>query len=171
VKAGGASDARTAGAPKEDTPGTSGAQGPATAVPANGFDAATKTVTLTDGRSVTFVDKDNLKVQLPGPAGTKTYDLHFHKASAGGFMKGLAGREQGRVGGSLGGQRTISLEAQQAGGINLPGGQVYDTAGGTVYASGGFQQAKVVTAAVREAVDVVKTAQPDLAKLNVVNSF
>jgi hypothetical protein len=29
----------------------------------------------------------------------------------------------------------------------------------------------VVTAAVREAVDVVKTAQPDLVKLNAVNSL
>jgi hypothetical protein len=99
----------------------------------------------------------------------KAYELHFHKAGAGGFMKEWAHREQGRVGGSLGGGGvTISLEAQNG----MPGGEVYDTAKGTVYGNSGFVQAKGVTAAVREAVDVVKgSGQPDLAKLNVVKSL
>lgn len=133
-----------------------------------GFDAASRTVTLSGDRSVTFVDSDNLKVEMPGPSGSKTYDLHFHKAGAGGFMKGWAGREQGRVGGSLGGGGvTISMEGQNG----MPGGEVYDTAKGTVYGNSGFAQAKSVTAAVREASDVVKTAQPDLARLNVVKSL
>lgn len=148
-----------------ETAQTSAAPAPAAAA---GFDAASKTVTLSDGTIVTFVDNDDLKVQMTGASGTKTYDLHFHKAGAGGFMKEWAGREQGRVGGSLGGGGvTISLEAQNG----LPGGEVYDTAKGTVYGNSGFVQAKAVTAAVREASDVVKTAQPDLARLNVVKSL
>ena len=134
-----------------------------------GFDAASKTVTLSDGSAVIFVDSDNLRVQMPGPAGTKIYALRFHKAGAGGFMKEWAHREQGSVGGSLGGGGvTISLEAQNG----MPGGEVYDTAKGTVYGNSGFVQAKGVTAAVREAVEVVKgSGQPDLAKLNVVKSL
>jgi len=136
---------------------------------APGFDAASETVTLSDGRKVTFVDKDTLKVRMPGPAGPKTYALHFHKASAGGFMKGWAGRGQSRVGGSLGGGGvTISLESQ--GGI--PGGEIYDTAKGTVYGNSGFVQAKAVTAAVREATNIAKAGgQADMAKLNVVKSL
>jgi hypothetical protein len=169
INAGGASAAvQTANASKEDAPTTSAAQVSAATAPVTGFDAASKTVTLSDGRAVTFVDSDNLKVQVAGASGTKTYDLHFHKAGAGGFMKGWAGREQGRVGGSLGGGGvTISLEAQNG----TPGGEVYDTAKGTVYGNSGFVQAKAVAAAVREASDVVKTAQPDLVKLNVVKSL
>jgi hypothetical protein len=133
-----------------------------------GFDAASKTVTLSGERSVTFVDNENLKVQMPGPAGTKTYELHFHGASAGSFIKSWAGREQSRIGGSLGGGGvTISLEGQKG----MPGGEVYETAKGTVYGNSGFTQAKSITAAVREAADVVKTAQPDLAKLKVVKSL
>jgi hypothetical protein len=137
--------------------------------PKPGFDVASKTVTLADGTTVTFMDNENLKVQIPGGSGSKTYELHFHKASAGGFMKGWANREQSRVGGSLGGGGvTISLEGQNG----MPGGEVYDTAKGTVYASSGFAQAKAVTAAVREASDFVKNnGQPDLAKLNVVKSL
>lgn len=84
-------------------------------------------------------------------------------------MQGWAGREQGRVGGSLGGGGvTISLAAQDG----MPGGEVYDTAKGTVYGNSGFVQAKAVTAAVREATNIVKNgAQSDLAKLNVVKSL
>jgi len=158
--------AKTASAAKEDT---SADEGSPAAIPATSFDPASKTVNLPDGRAVTFVDNDNLKVQMPGAAGTKTYDLHFHKASAGGFIKGWAGREQSRVGGSLGGGGvTMSLESQDG----MPGGEVYDTAKGTVYGNSGFVEAKAVTATVREAVDVVKNGeQPDLAKLNVVKSL
>lgn len=169
MNAGGASvSAQTRVAGKKDAPSASAAQGSA-AAPATGFDAASKTVTLPDGRSVTFVDSENLKVQMPGATGAKNYNLHFHKAGAGGFMKGWAGREQGRVGGSLaGGGVTISMEGQNG----MPGGEVYDTAKGTVYGSSGFTQAKTVTATVREAVDVIKSStQPDLAKLNVVKSL
>ncbi len=154
--------AQTDGPKKDDPPLTQ-------TTAAAGFDAASKTVTLSDGRSVTFVDDDILKVQMPGPAGTKAYELHFHKAGAGSFMKEWAHREQGRVGGSLGGGGvTISLQSQNG----MPGGEVYDTAKGTVYGNSGLAQAKAVTAAVREAVDIVKNSmQPDLSKLNVVKSL
>jgi len=162
---------QTATPGKEDAASAPAAQAPAApaAAPAPAFDAATKTVTLPDERAVTFVDGDNLKVRMPGPAGARNYSLHFHKAGAGGLMKGWAGREQGRVGGSLGGSGvTISLESQNG----MPGGEVYDTAKGTVYGSSGFAQAKSIVAAVREATDTVKSsAQPDLAKLNVVKSL
>jgi len=162
MNAGASAATQAPSAGKDDAPS-------ANAAPAPGFDATSKTVTLPDGRAVTFLDKDNLKVQMPGPAGAKIYDLHFHGAGAGGFMKGWAGREQGRVGGSLGGGGvTISMEAQSG----MPGGEVYDTAKGTVYGNSGFVQAKAVTAAVREATDAVKNSgQPDLAKLNVVKSL
>src|SRR6185437_1430089 len=158
--------AQTASAGKDNAPSASTVQSPAAAAPAIGFDAASKTVTLADGRTVTFMDNDTLRVQMPGPAGMKAYNLRFHKAGAGGFMKEWAHREQGRVGGSLGGGGvTISLEAQNG----MPGGEVYDTAKGIGYGSSGFAQAKSVTAVVREAVDVIKSSsQPDLAKLNVV---
>jgi hypothetical protein len=167
MNAGGASAAvQSASTGKEDA--LSAVQSPAAAAAGTGFDAASKTVTLADGRAVTFVDGDNLRVQLPGPAGVKTYALRFHKAGAGGFMKGWAGREQGRVGGSLGGGGvTITLQSRNG----MPGGEVYDTAKGAVYGNSGLAQAKAVTAAVREAADVVNSAQPDLAKLNVVKSL
>jgi hypothetical protein len=164
----GAAAATAQAATKPDTPATPPSQpSPATA-PATGFDAATKTVTLSDGRSVTFVDNDNLKVQFPGAA-PRTYDLHFHKASAGGFMQGVAGSQQGRVGGSLGGGGvTISIQIQ----AGTPSRQIFDTAKGVVYDNSGFEQAKTVTAAVREAAGIVKNSQqPDLAKYNVVKSL
>jgi len=159
----GASAAAQMDGPKNDDP-------PAVqTTAAAGFEAASKTVTLSDGRSVTFVDNDTLKVQMPGPAGTKAYELHFHKAGAGSFMKEWAHREQGRVGGSLGGGGvTISLQTQNG----MPGGEVYDTAKGAVYGNSGLAQAKAVTAAVREAAEIVKnSAQPDLSRLNVVKSL
>jgi hypothetical protein len=176
---GGASAAQPASATKEATPATSvSAAAPTSAVPAPtstgtaptaGFDAASKTVTLSEGRAVTFTDTDNLKVQMPGPAGTKSYALHFHKASTGGVMKEWAHREQGRVGGSLGGGGvTISLESQNG----MPGGEVYDTAGGAAFGNSGLAQAKVVIAAVREATDLAKSkGATDLANLNVVKSL
>jgi hypothetical protein len=171
---GGASAAQPANASKEATPATSAAptttaSATTATAPAASFDAASKTVTLSEGRAVTFTDNDNLKVQMPGPAGTKTYDLHFHKASAGGAMKEWAHREQGRVGGSLGGGGvTISLESQNG----MPGGEVYDTAGGAAFGNSGLAQAKVVIAAVREATDIAKSkGATDLANLNVVKSL
>ena len=152
-------------APPADAATSAGSNAAATP----GFNATNKTVTLSDGRAVTFVDNDNLKVQMPGPAAAKTYALHFHKASAGGFMRGWAARAQSKVGGSLGGGGvTISLESQGG----MPGGKVYDTAEGTVYGNSGFVQAKAVTAAVREATEVVKNGgHADLATLNVVKSL
>ena len=83
------------------------------------------------------MDDENLKVQISDMSGARTYDLHFHKGSASGFMQGLAGNERGRVGGSLGGSGvTFNLEIQSG-----TGREVYDTAKGTVYASSGFVQA------------------------------
>jgi hypothetical protein len=166
---GGASPAPPASTSKQESPSPSATPSPVAPSTAPGFDAASKTVTLSEGRTVTFTDNDNLKLQMPGPAGPKNYALHFHKASAGGFAKGWAGREQGRVGGSLGGGGvTISLESQGG----LPGGEVYDTAKGAAFGNSGLEQAKTVIAAVREAVEVAKNnSQPDLAKLNVVKSL
>ena len=84
-------------------------------------------------------------------------------------MKEWAHREQGRVGGSLGGGGvTISLESQNG----MPGGEVYDTAGGAAFGNSGLAQAKVVIAAVREATDIAKSkGATDLANLNVVKSL
>jgi hypothetical protein len=159
---------------KGDTGESAKTAEPAPATPApgstlsTGFDAASKTVTLPDGRAVTFLDNDNLKVQMPGPAGTKTYDLHYHGKSAGGVFKTWADTEQGKVGGSMGGSGvTMALESQNG----MPSGAVYDTARGVAFGNSGMVQAKAITAAVREAADVVKAVQPNLAKLNVVKSL
>ena len=49
---------------------------------------------------------------------------------------------------------------------------MFDTARGAVYANSGLAQAKVVTAAVREATDFIKNGpQADLAKQTVVKSL
>ena len=144
------------------------APAPSASAPALGFDAASKTVTLSGDRSVTFTDNDDLTVQLPGPAGTKTYTLRYHGKGAGGAAKSWADSEQGRVGGSLSGSGVVII---LEGANGMPGGQIYDTARGQAFRNSGMEQAKSVTAAVREASDVVKATQPDLAKSNVVKSL
>src|SRR5579862_60363 len=70
--------AETAGASKDGTASTSAAQQAVAATPTTGFDAATKTVTFPDGRSVTFIDDRHLDVKLPGVTGTQTYKLEYH---------------------------------------------------------------------------------------------
>lgn len=157
------------GAAKVDSPGGSAAGGATTATPANGYDAASKTVTLSGGRSVKFMDDENAEVKLPGPAGSpKTYQLHYHSSSTGGFLKNLAGAHQGRQGESFGGSGVmISLAADNG----MPGGQVFDTATGTVFANSGMVQAQNVISAVHEAKDVVQPIDAHLAESKVVKSL
>ena len=63
---------------------------------------------------------------------------------------------------------TMNLAPQNG----MPGGTVYDTARGVAYGNSGLAQAKSITAAVREAVDVVKNgSDPSLTKLTVVKSL
>jgi hypothetical protein len=63
---GGASAGQTNIARKEEAPNPNAIQAPPPAAPATAFDAKTKTVTLANGRSVTFVDNENLKIQMLG---------------------------------------------------------------------------------------------------------
>jgi len=137
--------------------------------PSPAFDPPSKTVTWSDGRSVRFVDDENLKVEMGGPAGTKIYDLHYHGSSPYGAVKGWASREQGRVGGSVGGSGvTMSLEGQNG----MPGGDVYDTANGIHFGNSGLAQAKSITTEVRDAISIVKgSAQPTLAESKIIKSL
>ncbi|HLH35951.1 MAG TPA: hypothetical protein VKX41_14865 [Alloacidobacterium sp.] len=139
------------------------------AASATRYDAASRTVTLSGGRSVKFIDDENAEVKLPGPAGSpKTYELHYHGSSTGGFFKNLAGAHQGRQGESFGGSGVmISLAAENG----MPGGQVFDTASGTVFANSGMVQAQNVISAVREARDVVQPVDAHLAQSKVVKSL
>ncbi len=160
-------DTGAAAQPAGTTEATAPAAASTPAPPA--FDAASKTVTLSDGRAVTFVDNDNLKVQMPGPAGQKIYELHYHGKSGGGIARTWADTESGKVGGSMSGSGVTMNLAPQNG---MPGGTVYDTARGVAYGNSGLAQAKSITAAVREAVDVVKNgSDPSLTKLTVVKSL
>lgn len=144
---------------------TFGQSSPAT--PAPGVDAASKTVTLADARVVTFVDDKHAEVKLPGPAGTQTYELEYHKGGTGGLFKTWADSQQGRIGGSMRGSGvTISLASANG----MPGGQLYDTARGTNVTSG-IDRIKPIIAAVREAVDTVKTTEPKLAQSTVIKSL
>lgn len=162
-----ASDPATTAATSAGTPAPAAATAtPIAAAPA--FDAASKTVTLSGGRSVTFLDDNKLTVQMPGPAGTKTYDLEYHGKSMGGFFKTMSDTNKGRVGGSVTGSGVaISLEAMNG----IPGGPVYDTARGIAFGNSGEAQAKLCTAAVREASTAVKPTQPKLANSTVVQSL
>lgn len=159
-------------APTQPASAPSTSANPTSAEPATsatGYDSASKTVTLSGGRSVKFVDDENAEVKLPGPAGApKTYELHYHGSSTGGFFKNLAGAHQGRQGESFGGSGVmISLAAENG----MPGGQVFDTATGTVFANSGMAQAQNVISAVREAKDVVQPVDAHLAQSKVVKSL
>lgn len=146
------------------SPASSNVRSAAARVTDIGWNETSHIATLSGGRFVKLIDAENAEVTLPGPAGNKTYQLHFHAAGFGSFMKEWAHREQGRVGGSLGGGGvTITL----AGDGGMPGGQVYDTAGGTVYGSSGFQQAKAVISTVDDAMQFA----PSLGEAKVVKSL
>lgn len=173
---GGAAAAAAAapGAAKEESPTTAGTPAPAPTAAAT-FDAASKTASLSGGRSVTFVDGDNLKVEIPGAAGAQTYDLHYHKTSGGQFAQVLARGEMGHTGmgsgmkGPFSGGVTITLE----GANGMPGGKLYDTLEGGNMASGPAVSTRIkpILDAVREAVDLAKPTQPKLADEKVVKTL
>lgn len=153
---------------------TADLQPPSPPSPAAGYDAASNTVTLSGGRSVKFIDKDNAEVVLPGPAGNQTYDLHYHKASAGGFGKGLAryGRGGYGAGSGIAGPLSGGVEITLASINGMPGGKLYDTSDG---ASRGMRDAstriKPIVDAVREASDIAKTTHPDIPTEDVVKTL
>jgi len=163
---GGTAAVQTASTVKEENP--SATQAPAPPAAASGFDAADKTVTLSDGRAVTFIDNENLKVQMLGAAGAQTYDLHYHTG------KGAAGVmhtwERGVTGNSgmsfTGSGVTITLESANG----MPGGQLFDTSQGGNLGNRGALDARVgaIIKAVREASGL---APSDLGKSKVVKSL
>jgi hypothetical protein len=171
---GAAEPAQAANPAKEESPNPGITQPPAPA-PTTGFDAASKTVTLSGGRAVTFVDNDNLKVQIPGTAGTKTYDLHYHGTSGGQLAQVWARSEQGRTGmgsgmkGPLAGGVTITAEPADG----MPGGKLYDTLEGGNLASAASLRPRLqpIVDAVKEAAELVKPIQPKLADTKVVKTL
>lgn len=163
----------TATAAKEESTNGSSAQRPS---PATGFDAASKTVTLSGGRSVTFTDSENAVVRIPNAGGVQAYDLHYHKASAGSFAQVLARHEVGRTGmgsgmaGPLAGGVTITAESA---GDGLPSGKIYDTLEGGNLASRESLRPRVqpIMDALKEASEVVKPIEPKLAEAKVVKTL
>jgi hypothetical protein len=138
------------------------------AAPAPGFDAASKTVTFADGRSVTFVDDTHMEVKLLGITGAQTYKLEYHGSGGLRVARNLANTKRGYVGQSISGTG-VAITLESANG--MPGGQLYDTADGANIPATVMPRVKPIVAAVREATDAVKTSQPDLAKLKVVKSL
>jgi hypothetical protein len=137
-------------------------------IQAPGFDAATKTATLPDGRAVTFIDDENLKVQIRAAAGAQTFDLHYHggKGAAGvlhTWERGVTGKSGMSFTGS---GVTITLESANG----MPGGQLFDTSQGGNLGNRGALDARVgaIVKAVREASDA---APPALGKSKVVKSL
>lgn len=136
--------------------------------PSPGFDASSKTLTMADGRSVSFVDDKHLTVKLPGVAGTQTYTLQYHGTGLRRLGKTMVTTNRGYVGQSIGGTGvTITLESANG----LPGGQLYDTADGANIPAPITTRIKPIIDAVREASDSVKGDHPDLPKLQVVKSL
>jgi len=166
MSGGASAAAQTASTGKEESPSTP--QAPDPAVPASGFDAASKTMTLPDGRAVTFIDDENLKVQMRGAAGAQIFDLHYHggKGAAGvlhTWERGVTGKSGMSFTGS---GVTITLESANG----MPGGQLFDTSQGGNLGNRGALDARVgaIVKAVREASD---TAPPSLGKSKVVKSL
>lgn len=163
----------TATAAKEESTNGSSTQRPS---PATGFDAASKTVTLSGGRSVTFTDNENAVVRIPDAGGVQAYDLHYHKASAGSFAQVLARHEVGRTGmgsgmaGPLAGGVTITAESA---GDGLPSGKIYDTLEGGNLASRESLRPRVqpIMDALKEASETVKPIEPKLAEAKVVKTL
>jgi hypothetical protein len=171
---GGASVAQTPIAGKEVAPNANSSQGPPIAA-ATGFDAKSMTVNLTNGRSVTFVDNENLKVQIPGTAGTQTYDVHYHGTSAAEFAGVWARSTMGNTGmgsglkGPLAGGVAITAEPKDG----MPGGKLYDTLEGGNLASGASLRPRLqpIIDAVKEAAELVKPVEPKLAETKVVKTL
>lgn len=133
-----------------------------------GFDASNKTLTMADGRTVSFVDDKNLTVKVPGIAGMQTYTLEYHGTGVRRLGKTMATTNRGYVGQSVFGTGvTITLESANG----LPGGQLYDTADGANIPAPITSRIKPIIDAVREASDAVKADHPDLAKSQVVKSL
>lgn len=143
-------------------------EAPPSAAPSSGFDAATNTVTLPDGRAVTFIDDKHAKVKMQGAAGTQVYELEYHKGGAGGVLKTWADTEQHKIGGSAGGSGvTISVAAANG----MPGGQIYDTARG-VNMGAQVERIKPVIATVHEAANVASAnGAAKLAQSTVIKSL
>jgi hypothetical protein len=112
-----------------------------------GFDPASKTVNLSSGGSVTYIDDQHAEVKLPGPAGLRTYELEYHKASAMGFAKIFAVNQTGGSGSSFSG---TGVKISVPGANGMPGGELYDTAIGT-NSRGQVEHIKPIIAAVTEA--------------------
>ena len=133
-----------------------------------GFDASNKTLTMADGRTVSFVDDKNLTVKVPGIAGMQTYTLEYHGTGVRRLGKTMVNTNRGYVGQSVFGTGvTITLESANG----LPGGQLYDTADGANIPAPITSRIKPIIDAVREASDAVKADHPDLAKSQVVKSL
>jgi len=133
-----------------------------------GFDAATKTVTLADGRAVTFIDDKHAEVKMHAAAGPQVYELEYHKGGGGGVLKTWADTQQHKVGGSAGGSGvTISVAAANG----MPGGQIYDTARGVNMGSQ-VERIKPLISTVREAANVATAnGAPKLAQSAVIKSL
>lgn len=141
---------------------------PRSAAPSTGFDAATKTVTLSDGRTVTFTDDKHAEVKMRAATGTQVYELEYHKGGAGGIFKTWADAGQHKVGGSAGGSGvTISMAAANG----MPGGLLYDTARGVNMGSQ-VERVKPIISTVREAANVASAnGAPKLAQSTVIKSL
>jgi hypothetical protein len=163
--------ADAANAPKDDASNKQNAVAP---TPETGFNAATKTVTLSGARTVTFVDGDNLKVTVPGAGGDQVYDVTWEKGSVGKFFKSWAatnrgyGQQGSGAAGPAGGSFKIILEASNG----MRGGVMYDSSIGVAEGNIAPSVTRVqpVVTAVNDAVNEVKPVQPDLAKTHVVKA-
>ena len=161
---------KAAAAPAQQTgEGEKGTTG-ATAVPgpAAGYDAAAKSVTLADGRSVIFTDDRHMVVKLPGITGLQVYELQYHGSGPMRVMHNAAGAYGGKVGQSISGTG-VTITLQSANG--MPGGQLYDTAEGSNIPATVLPRVKPIVETVREALDTVKKVQPQFAKFKVVKSL
>jgi hypothetical protein len=160
----------SASAPPET--GNAATQNPPTSAPsptaaASGFDAAIKTATLSDGRSVTFIDNDNADVILPGPVGTQTYHLNYHGNSGMSFARSLASANRGGVGESMGTGVIITVAAANG----MPGGQLYDTSVGSNVPASVISRVKPIVDAVADAVRLANPTDPNLEKTKVIHSI
>lgn len=140
---------------------------PAAAPATSGFDAATRTATLPDGRSVTFVDDNNADVTVPGAAGMQTYHLTYHGNSGMHFARSLASANRGGIGGSMGTGVVITLAPANG----MPGGQLYDTAVGSNVPASVISRVKPIVDTMADAVRLATPAQPKLADTKVVHSI
>lgn len=163
---GGGSEPPAANAANDAATNSSPAAVSATSKP--GWDEASRTVTLSAGRHVTFTDNEHATVVIPGDYGTKAFQLEYHKASAGGFGRSLARYGSGGYGSGsgLGGPLSGSVE------ISENGMKLYDTNDGT---SRGMRDKSTriqpIVDAVQQASDVAKVAHPEIPNEPVVKTL